>query len=73
MNMDPNSKASAVLRLLSDGPATTGEVAAEFGWTSHLACAHLSNLRRKRKVVSAKARIPTGGRPAQLWQLPGAA
>lgn len=67
------SKVADVLQLLSEGPATSFEVAAEFGWDVRIASAHLSNLRRSRRVVSEQARIKTGGRPAQLWRLREAA
>ena len=50
--MNPNTKAGAVLRILREGPATTGEVAASTGLPFRLASAHLSNLRRRKKVVS---------------------
>lgn len=67
--MHPNSKASTVMRILSEGPATTGEVAAELGWHVRLACAHLSNLRRQKKIVSEPFHRETGGRPGQLWRV----
>lgn len=38
----PNSKAMQVLRLLAEGDATTGELAAETGWKPKLVAAHLS-------------------------------
>lgn len=40
----PASKGGTVLAVLADGPATTGEVAAELGWPVRLTCAHLREL-----------------------------
>jgi predicted ArsR family transcriptional regulator len=68
MPMDPSSKASAVLRILREGPATCGEVAIELGIPPRIAGAHLCNLRRKGKVAVVPANITTGGRPARLWR-----
>lgn len=48
--MHPNSKASHVLAILSDGPATTAEIAAETGWGKHNTCAHVQNLYMRGKV-----------------------
>lgn len=71
--MHPNSKASAVLRVLGDGPATTGELAAELGWTVHLTCAHVKNLHMKGKVDREPFEKPAGSpgiRKVFLWKLP---
>jgi predicted ArsR family transcriptional regulator len=67
------SKVADVLSVLTEGPATSFEVAAELGWDVRIASAHLSNLRRSRRVVSERAQIKTGGRPAQLWRIRGEA
>jgi predicted ArsR family transcriptional regulator len=69
MPMNPGSKASAVLRVLSEGPATSGEVAVSLGIDPRIAGAHLCNLRRKGRVRVEAARIATGGRPARLWRV----
>jgi predicted ArsR family transcriptional regulator len=68
--MHPNSKASKVLAVLADGPAKTGEVAAELGWAPHLTCAHLKNLCRKGKIT--RERFPTGNKNVRyVWSLVG--
>lgn len=67
--MDPSSKASAVLRVLTEGPATSGEVAIELGMDPRIAGAHLCNLRRMGRVIADESRIGTGGRPGRLWRL----
>jgi predicted ArsR family transcriptional regulator len=69
MTMRPGSKASAVLSLLREGPATCGEVAIELGLDPRIAGAHLCNLRRKGRVAVVPAHIVTGGRPARLWRV----
>lgn len=62
------TKAAQVLAVLSEGPATTGEVAAELGWDSHLACAHLKNLHTRKRV--AREQFPTGNRRVFfIWRL----
>lgn len=43
---------SHILKSLSDGPATASEISAEFGISIKLASAHLTDLRRRGKVVS---------------------
>lgn len=71
--VDPNSKASQVLRVLSEGPATTGEVAAELGWDPRITCSHLCELRTRGKVTSRPFEKPAGSRGApvvRLWSLP---
>lgn len=66
MAMQPDSKASQVLRVLDEGPATTGEVAVELGWDVHLACAHLFALYKRGKV--ARSRFPMPDRHVRnLW------
>lgn len=63
------SKTGQVLGVLGDGPATTGEVAAELGWSVHLACAHLKNLHLAGRV--ARQPFPTGDHRVRfLWSLP---
>jgi predicted ArsR family transcriptional regulator len=66
--MHPDSKASRVLRILADGPATTSEVAAETGWTVKIACAHLLNLVERGKVDRSPFHRK-GQRSAWLWRL----
>lgn len=68
---DPSSKASACLAVLADGPATTGEIAAETGMPSKLAGTHLRNLYERGKVkrerfVRASGR---GRRVCWLWSV----
>lgn len=68
--MNPESKASACLSVLADGPATTGEIAAETGMPSKLAGTHLRNLFERGKVrrsrfVKAEGR---GLRNCWLWE-----
>lgn len=58
MGMQPDSKASRVLAILREGPATTGEVAAELGWTTHLCCAHLKNLHMRGKITRQRFPMP---------------
>jgi predicted ArsR family transcriptional regulator len=68
--MRPHSIASQCLRALRDGPATTGEVAAELGRDPHNVCAHLTALCLRGKLQ--KQRFPTGNkRVRNLWMLPG--
>lgn len=57
---DATTKGGQVLAVLADGPATTGEVAAELGWPTRLTCAHLREL-----MIRGHARrepFPTGNR-----------
>jgi predicted ArsR family transcriptional regulator len=62
------SKTSQVIHVLSEGPATTGEVAAELGWTPHLACAHLKNLHLSGRIC--RERFPTSDRRVRfLWAI----
>lgn len=69
MPMQPDSKASQVMQVLRDGPATTGEVAAELGWHVHLTCCHLTNLHNHARIT--RERFPTGDRRIRwLWSLP---
>jgi len=63
------TKVGQVLAVLQDGPATTGEVAAELGWDVHLTCAHLTNLHLAGRVT--RAPFPTGDRRRRfLWSIP---
>lgn len=63
------SKASQVLAVLREAPATTGEVAAELGWDTHLTCAHLKNLHIAGRV--ARKPFPTGDKRVRfIWSLP---
>lgn len=63
--MDPDSKASACLAVLADGPATTAEIAAETGFSKHLACSHLFNLLARNKVEHTPYFKP--GQPKRFW------
>jgi len=67
--MEPNSKASRILRVLAEGPATTAEVAAELDLPIKITCAHLGNL-----VIRGKARkrrfTGKGHGKTMLWSLP---
>lgn len=70
--MQPNSIASRCMRILAEGPATSAEVAAELGMTSHLAGTHLRNLWLKGKISRAeyiRKRGP-GRQLAFIWSLP---
>ncbi len=62
--MNPSTKASAVLRVLSEGPATTGEIAASLSMPIRLARAHLSKLRRRK--IGRERSIPYGSRQETL-------
>lgn len=67
-NCSPQSKVALVLALLVDGPATTGEAAAELGWDVHNTCAHLKNLFKQGRV--AREPFPTGDKRRRfLWSL----
>lgn len=62
------TKAAQVLEALRDGPATTGELAAELGWRSHLTCAHLKELHVRGKIT--RKPFPTGNRTVRfIWSL----
>lgn len=70
------SIARRVLAVLEDGPATTGEVAAETGLRSNLAGTHLRNLLERGKIEKGEFRPGTpqpfrGNKPLALWALPG--
>lgn len=67
--MHPDSKASRVLAILADGPATTAEIAAETGWTKHNTCAHVKNLHMRGKVERKPWHVKGQG-PRFLWFLP---
>lgn len=57
------------LRVLRDGPATTGEVALELGLSVNLACANLSHLLKLGAVT--RQNWPTNNRRRRfLWMLP---
>lgn len=61
-----------ILAVLADGPAMTGEVAAELDISSHHASAHLRHLMRVGKV--SRKPFPTGNRLIRfLWSLPAEA
>lgn len=63
------TKSAQVLAVLKDGSATTGEVAAELGWTVHLTCAHLKNLHLRGKIQREQFPMPDR-RIRFLWRLP---
>ncbi len=74
--MHPDSKASAVLRVLANGPALTSEIAAELGWSVRNACAHAKNLHARGKVEREQFMKPAGSpgpRRVCLWKLPARA
>jgi len=59
-----------ILAVLADGPAVTGEVAAEVGISPQHASAHLRHLMRLGRV--SRERFPTGDRRVRyLWSLTG--
>jgi predicted ArsR family transcriptional regulator len=65
---DAATKGRQVLAVLADGPATTGEVAAELGWPTRLTCAHLNHLMSKGTVT--RNDFHTGNRRVRfLWML----
>jgi len=62
------SKASQVLALLADGPATTGEIAAELGWDAGNTGDHVHNLYQRGKVK--REPFPTVNKQRRfLWSL----
>jgi hypothetical protein len=68
LTMRPDSRASRVLAILAEGPATTGEVAAETGWGVHLTCAHLFSLLQRGKISRSPFK-QHGARTWWLWSL----
>ncbi len=65
-------KAAACLAVLRDGPATTGEVAAEVGIPSKLAGTHLANqmkLGKCRRKPFGDERDKLGRARRLLWEL----
>lgn len=62
----PGSRASQALAVLQEGPATTGEVAAELGWRSHMAHAYLAKLEASGRVT--RERFPHR-RVRYLWSV----
>lgn len=66
--MDANGKAGRCLAVLRDGPATTGEVAAETGIHTHSVGTHLRNLFDRGKVKRTPFVKPAGDRgPRKCW------
>lgn len=64
--INPLSVRQRILSLLSDGPATTGEVAFELGRTVKNTHAHLNNLALLDRVT--KTRFPQPGKRVKyLW------
>ncbi|MGH8027226.1 MAG: hypothetical protein ACREO0_10920 [Pseudoxanthomonas sp.] len=73
LKMRPATKASRVVRVLIDGPATTLEVAAETGMHYRTACSHLSNLFKRKKIARTEHVRTDRGYVAYLWTLKAAA
>lgn len=67
--MKDASKAAQCLDILAEGPATTAEVAAETGMTSHNACSHLFNLHGKGRIERAPYYKPGDTRRYWLWSI----
>lgn len=68
--IDTTTQGGRILAVLSDGPAVTGEVAAEIGISPQHASAHLRHLMRHGRV--SRDRFPTGDRRVRyLWSLTG--
>lgn len=67
----PNSKAQRCLAVLADGPATTGEIAAETGLQSKLAGTRMALLHKRGKVQRERWVKPEGRgqRDCWLWSL----
>lgn len=64
------SKASRVVAVLEQGPATSSEVAAALDIKATLACAHLAELRRQGRVKREPYHDPDRRRRARwLWSL----
>lgn len=63
----PDSKAQRCLAVLTDGPATTGEVAAETGLPSKLAGTHLALLHKRGKVTRSRYVKPEGRGQRNCW------
>ena len=62
-----------IVAILRDGPATTGEVAAEIGTTSSDACARLRSLEAQKRAVRRIVHQQEGRRGPKrvsMWQLP---
>ncbi|MET4675906.1 MULTISPECIES: helix-turn-helix domain-containing protein [unclassified Luteibacter] len=69
---DAITQTARVLAVLADGPAVTGEVAAEIGISPQHASAHLLHLMRHGRV--SRERFPAGNRRVRyLWSLTGKA
>lgn len=67
---DTSTQGGRILAVLSDGPAVTGEVAAEVGISPQHASAHLRDLMARGRV--SRTRFPTGNRRIRyLWSLTG--
>lgn len=69
-SMRPDSIASKCLAVLDEGPATTGEIAAELGLKSALAAAHMQLLKSRQKVRCKPHSIVVGFglRTVWLWE-----
>lgn len=67
LSMDPSSKASRCLAVLRDGPATTGEVAAETGLDPHSVGTHMRNLFNRNKVKRTRFTKPSGQGRRECW------
>lgn len=66
----PNTIASRCMAVLAEGPATTGEIAAEVGLRSRLAAAHMQLLYQSGRVRRAPFDGSTAGlgdRKVWIW------
>ena len=73
MHVGPSTKAASVLKALMDGPATTGELVAELGWTRHDVACHVSALYQREKLSRTVHRRLGRGHVTYLWALKEAA
>lgn len=68
--IDTSTQGGRILAILADGPAMTGEVAAELNLSPHHACAHLRHLMRMGRVT--REIFPMANRRIRfLWSLAG--
>lgn len=64
--MQPNSKYTACLRVLAEGPATTGEIVAETGLTPKHVNARLTEMMARGKVSRSPVSM---GHSKWMWSL----
>lgn len=72
MNHNTPGIAAKCLAVVSEGPATTGEIAAEIGLTSHATGTHMANLFKRGKVKRKPFSNETdkiGRQRAWLWEV----